>query len=94
MRNRFGRSARVHRCALVISWCAALLFCMCAPQPTQVGAGNYPIQLTLEDGTKTQATFSGEPIIAYITLPDSTAFDPSDGTWEPGITGTPTFLRP
>jgi hypothetical protein len=48
---------------------------MCAPQPTQVGVGNYPIQLTLEDGTKTQATFSGEPIIAYITLPDSTAFD-------------------
>jgi hypothetical protein len=54
--------------------CAGLLFCVCAPIPTQFSTGSYSVRLGLEDGTKTTATFSGQPIAADITLPESTYF--------------------
>jgi hypothetical protein len=67
---------------LSVAWCAALFLFLCAPLPSQVGSDNYPLQLTLEDGAKTSAIFSGTPVKAYITLPDSTPFDKI--TWHMG----------
>lgn len=69
--------------------CTALLFCVCAPIPTQFNTGSYSVRLGLEDGTKTQATFSGQPITAYITLPESALFD--DIAWH---LGTGQYLHP
>jgi hypothetical protein len=67
----------------VSGWaCCALLFMVCGPLPTDIGKNNYSVQLYLEDGTKTTATFSGEPIKATITLPDSFVFD--DIAWHLG----------
>ncbi len=58
----------------VVALCAALLL-RCGPLPTKPGEDVFALQLGLEDGTKTAATFSGEPIAATITLPDSVEFD-------------------
>jgi hypothetical protein len=60
--------------AAVASWCL-LLFLMCGPLPTDIGKNAFPVQLTLEAGALTTATFSGPPIIATVTLPDSDYFD-------------------
>jgi len=66
--------------------CAAafscLVFLSCGPLPTDVGNSNLSIRLYLEDGTKTAATYSGEPIKATITLPDSFVFE--DIAWHLG----------
>ena len=62
--------------------CVSPILFICGPLPTGVGPNNYPIQLFLDNGTSTTATFSGEPITAFITLPDSTAF--GDIAWHLG----------
>lgn len=55
--------------------CAAALLLRCGPLPTDAGKNGFQLQLTLEDGTKTAAIFSGEPIVAMVTMADSVEFD-------------------
>jgi hypothetical protein len=57
-----------------IALCAGLLL-RCGRLPTDIGANGFSLQLALEDGTRTSATFSGQPITATITLADSVDFD-------------------
>jgi hypothetical protein len=65
----------VWRTVLSAGMCCVAVFLLCGPLPTDIGKNNFPIELALDDGTKTTATFSGEPITAFITLPDSVHFD-------------------
>ncbi len=57
------------------------IFLSCAPGPVQSDK-TYPIALTLDDKTNTRATFSGKPITAFCTFPDSVAY--KDIAWHLG----------
>jgi len=48
---------------------------LCSPVNNEFRPNNFPIRLTLEDKTHTQAYFSGNPIKAFIEFNDSVAFD-------------------
>lgn len=75
---RFTR--RLRGIYALLTYAIALLL-MCVPTPVSVSMG-HSIQLGLEDGSQTSATFSGQPIKAIITLSDSTLF--SDIAWHLG----------
>ncbi len=66
--------------AVMVSIAAAAVLCM--KNPVQKDNGNNGMTLTLEDKTSTTATFSGEPITAFLTFRDSVWFD--DIAWHLG----------
>jgi hypothetical protein len=81
LRRAFGTITSVSA-SVTTGLCCVFLFLLCGRLPTDIGKNNFPIQLTLEDGTATTATFSGQPIVATVTLPDSEYFD--DIAWHIG----------
>ncbi len=75
--------------AMVLLVVCSLITFICTPLPTTVGSNDYPIQLGLGDGTFTTSIFSGQPIIATISLPDSATF--GDIAWH---LGTANYVHP
>jgi hypothetical protein len=61
---------------------ALLILILCAMPVNQNGNGAYRISLTVDDKTHTEATFSGEPISAFLTFRDSV---PDDIAWHTGL---------
>jgi hypothetical protein len=60
---------------------AMALLVTCATLPVDTN-GDFFIRFTLEDGTNTEATFSGRPVTAYLAFDDSVYFD--DVAWHLG----------
>lgn len=80
------RTALIYKYKLFLSVAGCSLFlllsCGMPASPSNPDQTAFPIVLSLEDGTKTQAQFSGNPITAFIKLSDSVVFD--DIAWHLG----------
>jgi hypothetical protein len=61
--------------------CALFIFLVCT-LPARDETSGYSISLTVDDKTHTEATFSGEPITAFLTFRDSV---PDDIAWHIGL---------
>ncbi len=73
------RNSTYAKCAL---GCVIFLFLLCGRLPTETGASNFDIQLSLEQEFNTAATYSGKVITAIVDLPDSQFF--SQIAWHTG----------